>query len=83
MDNINIDNHKCNICNKTYSSYKSLWNHNKEFHKNKNKTFNIVNKNIKENVKIVKSLTCELCNKIFNNRPAKSIHKKNVQNNIN
>ena len=31
-------------------------------------------------------LTCELCNKIFNNRPAKSIHKKkcyNVQSNIN
>jgi hypothetical protein len=23
----------CNICNKNYSSYKSLWNHNKKFHK--------------------------------------------------
>lgn len=23
---------KCNICNKRYSSYKSLWNHNKKFH---------------------------------------------------
>jgi len=22
----------CNICNKKYSSYKSLWNHNKKFH---------------------------------------------------
>ncbi len=28
-----IDNHICNICNKIYSSYKSLWNHNKDFHK--------------------------------------------------
>ena len=37
--NINMDDHKCNICNKQYSSYKSLWNHNKEFHKNNN-TFN-------------------------------------------
>jgi hypothetical protein len=36
MDNIkkSIDNHQCKICNKIYSSYKSLWNHNKDFHKN-------------------------------------------------
>ena len=26
---------KCNICNKFYASYKSLWDHNKKFHKNK------------------------------------------------
>jgi hypothetical protein len=26
--------HKCNICNKTYSSYKTLWTHNKNKHKN-------------------------------------------------
>ena len=45
MDNIknNIDNHRCNICNKLYSSYKSLWNHTKEFHKN---NIPIVSKNI-------------------------------------
>ena len=24
--------YNCNICNKNYSSYKSLWNHNKQFH---------------------------------------------------
>ena len=23
----------CNICNKKYASYQSLWNHNKKFHK--------------------------------------------------
>ena len=76
----------CNICNKDYSSQSSLCNHNKKFHQNNNKNVKnvkeIVN-NVNENVKIVKSLTCEYCNKIFNNRPAKSIHKKNVQNNIN
>ena len=27
------DDHKCNICNKTYSSYKTLWKHNKNKHK--------------------------------------------------
>ena len=26
---------KCNICNKFYASYKSVWEHNKKFHKNK------------------------------------------------
>ena len=28
------DDHKCNICNKIYSSYKTLWKHNKNIHKN-------------------------------------------------
>ena len=39
MDNIkkSMDKYKCNICNKLYSSYKSLWNHNKDFHNNINK----------------------------------------------
>ena len=36
--------HSCNICNKIYSSYKSLWNHNKKFHNTKN--IEIVSKNM-------------------------------------
>jgi hypothetical protein len=35
---------KCNICNKLYTSYKSLWNHNKLFHKNKT-TSNVTKSN--------------------------------------
>ncbi len=35
-----IKSYKCNISNKLYSSYKSLWNHSKEFHKNKNNNNN-------------------------------------------
>ena len=66
----------CNICNKDYKSYQSLWNHNKKFHiedvKNVKEKFN----NVKEKCNSVKSVTCEYCNKVFNNRPAKSIHKK-------
>jgi hypothetical protein len=27
-------NFKCENCNKCYTSHKSLWNHNKKFHKN-------------------------------------------------
>ena len=76
----NIDKHICNTCNKEYSSYSSLWNHNKNIHKNNIKNvinnINIVNENVKKNNK---SLTCEYCNKVFNNRPSKSIHKKICQ----
>jgi hypothetical protein len=71
--------YSCNICNKEYASQSSLCNHNKKFHQNKItnvKNVKEIVKNVNENVKIVKSLTCEYCNKIFNNRPAKSIHKK-------
>ena len=86
----------CNICNKIYASYKSLWNHRNKFHKTvciqtsenvKNVKENV--KNVKENVKNVKnvkenvkkSLTCEFCYKTFNNRPAKCIHKKTCKPN--
>ena len=29
-----MDGRTCNICNKIYASYKSLWNHNNKFHIN-------------------------------------------------
>lgn len=32
--------HRCEICDKTYASYKSLWNHNKKFHNNINQHSN-------------------------------------------
>ncbi len=91
MDNPS-ENHRlycCKICNKNYSSYKSLWNHTKQFHTTNVKNVKQNVKNVKQNVKNVKqdnnkdsqentkkSLICENCNKIFNTRPAKSIHKK-------
>jgi hypothetical protein len=69
----------CKVCNKDYSSYKSLWNHNKKYHNNDVKNVKENVKNVKENVKENKSLTCEYCKKVFNNRPAKSIHKKTCE----
>ena len=38
MDNPQKNNgcYRCDKCNKEYSSYKSLWNHNKNFHSNIN-----------------------------------------------
>jgi hypothetical protein len=78
MDN-KID-FQCKVCNKAYSSYKSLWNHNKKFHSNNvekpveivEKPVEIVEKPVEKN----KSLICESCNKLFNSRSAKSHHKK-------
>ena len=72
--------HNCNICNKKYSSYQSLWIHNKRFHNNNIKK--VVNNGDKK-CKTNKSVTCEFCNKIFNNRPAKSLHKKKCNHDIN
>jgi DNA-directed RNA polymerase subunit RPC12/RpoP len=75
MDSIN-GSYKCDICNKLYSSYKSLWNHNKRFHINEvqyvqNVQSNV--QNVQSNDKIIK---CEYCNKIFKIRSTKSEHKK-------
>ncbi len=70
-----ICEYRCKLCNRLYASASSLCNHTKKFHSENVKN---VKQNVKQNVKNVKSLTCEYCNKVFNNRPAKSIHKKNA-----
>jgi hypothetical protein len=59
------DEHKCNICNKLYSSYKTLWKHNKNFHKN-NKVDNSTNVLLKS-TKNVESLNykCRYCEKNY------------------
>ena len=35
-----VYDYKCNICNKGYTSYQSMWNHNKKFHKSNDNTNN-------------------------------------------
>ena len=37
---VNVCEYKCNICNKIYKTYQTLWNHNKKFHSNINKHSN-------------------------------------------
>ena len=60
--------HSCLICNKKYSSYQSLWAHNKKFHKSdESPLIEIINSKI---------IQCELCSKKFNTRQAKCMHKK-------
>ena len=67
METVIID-FKCNLCNKKYSSYQSLWIHNKKFHNTKNETITTIHEE--------KNIKCEYCNKIFSSRSAKSDHKK-------
>jgi len=68
---IKKDEYYCNECNKKYKTYKTLWEHTKKFH----------TKNVQEcSLNVLnfskKSLVCEVCNKIFKLRSAKSMHKK-------
>ena len=94
MDNTQ-NNHRlycCNVCNKNYKSYKSLWNHNKTFHNTKEiigdqKYIIPVQKEIinKPN-EIHNNIKCKFCNKTFSfntnkYRHEKSCKEKEIQNN--
>lgn len=52
-----MDGNICKICNKNYASYKSLWNHNKKFHKvitdnsNSKVSLNVLNSKSKVSLK--------------------------------
>ena len=56
MDNNDDGNYKCNICNKTYSNYESLWKH--------KKMINTIPEN--SNDKTEEKDNCIYCNKIYN-----------------
>jgi hypothetical protein len=72
-----VDCHKCNRCNKLYSSYKSLWKHNKNIHKNIN-----INKYHKDIIEYQnndienKIFSCKYCNKDFSFNNNKYRHEK-------
>jgi hypothetical protein len=69
---------RCKICNNKYASMSSLCNHNKKFHK-KNMLVNV--QIVQElNVKSSKILSCDYCNKIFNCKSSKSMHRKICKN---
>ena len=72
----------CNICNKKYVSYKSLWNHNSKFHKDNsvNDVNDVVNDTV-NNMSIKKNdidmkYTCIKCNKHFKFRQGRWAHEK-------
>ena len=75
----------CNICNKNYKSYQSLWNHNKKFHYNNiiEKTSNVTNSDTKMSLNVTKKYECIYCNKNFNYRQNKYQHEKTCKIKIN
>jgi hypothetical protein len=83
--NENSCKRECNICNKTYSSASSLWNHNKKFHINKNAicspTVKIPYANsmpgvVSNHHESKKNYNCTNCNKILSSRQNKWRHEK-------
>ena len=73
------DEHKCNICNKLYSSYKTLWKHNKNIHKKDDDK-----KLIKFDERLIKTelnesilnYNCRFCNKYYNNKNSRWSHEQ-------
>jgi hypothetical protein len=65
--------YKCDVCNKFYKNYKSLWKHNYIFHK-QNVIINddIVTNNV---TKITTNLNCNYCNKLLASRQSKNRHE--------
>lgn len=45
-------NFRCNICDKLYKSYQSLWNHNRKFHNNNN-NHNVIIQSSKSNPSVI------------------------------
>jgi len=90
MENIKntMDNYTCNICNKQYSSYKSLWNHNKEFHKIKNVNVPISsNKVLMTSNKVpinsnthLNNYKCRYCDNIYDKVKTRWAHEQKCKN---
>ena len=83
---IKVYDYNCNVCNKEYSSYQSLWNHTKKYHKNNDNTNNtlIIQNPCNDNTSIIsnntpsklKKYNCCSCNKEFNNFQNRWKHQK-------
>lgn len=57
-----MSEYKCVMCNKEYSSYNSLWNHNNKYHKDIDKS---------------KKFICKYCGNRFSHKQSKYNHEKN------
>jgi len=71
------DDYKCNICNKLYSSYNTLWTHNKNIHKLKVSICNPIVIPSNQNVNYIeKSYKCKYCDNNYSNRQNKWKHEQ-------
>ena len=82
--------YKCNECKKDYSSYQSLWIHNKKYHSKNNinnqQSININQHIIQPNINInqpalINNLECKKCKKIFSFIQSRWRHEKKCDKN--
>ena len=69
------DEHKCNICNKLYSSYKTLWKHNKNIHKSDVS----ISKSLvsdKYDINQLKIYKCKYCKNEYNHKQSRWAHEQ-------
>ena len=64
--------YKCNICNKQYASYQSLWIHNKKFHLKNKKIITETSKNTQNDYTYI----CEYCKRKFSRNDNLQRHHK-------
>jgi len=69
------DEHKCNICNKIYSSYKTLWTHNKIKHKTEINIGNVKVSDKYENSQL-KIYKCKYCDNEYNHKQSRWSHQQ-------
>ena len=71
---LNTSGQTCLICNKVYSSYKSLWTHNKKFHNT-----NIIKNNEIQDQEIQNNciFECRICSKLYKHKQSIYKHEKN------
>jgi hypothetical protein len=69
------DEHKCNICNKIYSSYKTLWTHNKNKHKTEINISNVKVSDKYENSQL-KIYKCRYCDNEYNHKQSRWSHQQ-------
>ncbi len=78
--------YSCDKCDKYYSSYQSLWIHNKKYHNEKTQLCQVLSSDVKSvssNCQVFSNkIICDVCNKVFNTRQAKSLHKKKCNINL-
>jgi hypothetical protein len=79
--------YRCNVCKKQYSSYQSLWIHNKRYHNpsvvtiqqkiNNNQPSNQPKINQQDNIA---KLTCKACNRVFSFVQSRWRHEQKCKN---
>ena len=70
--------YKCNICNKLYSSYQSLWIHNKKFHEKSNS----ITAHNTHFTPIITQNNCKYCKKKFTRNYNAIRHEKTCKNKV-